>query len=186
MDEYTPNRGAYLNEKMISGYYIGEMCRLLMIEVFRERITDLGEESLLNERWRFTSEMVSEVLRFGTDYEGLLELVTQRSADMAATCLTAVFEKSGIFTTSKADDWILREKGTFTLSEEYTKDPSKKITVGVDGSVYIKIPGYEQRMKETISRILDTEIGSRVDLVHSEDGSGKGAALAVAALVNDE
>ena len=35
MDEHTPNRGKQFCEKMISGLYIGEMVRLLALEVFR-------------------------------------------------------------------------------------------------------------------------------------------------------
>jgi len=192
---------------MISGYYMGELCRLLSIEIFREKITDLADKTILNECWKFTSEMVSEVLEFDSDYQALADhmqltfnfiatlkeaavfqslcrLVTNRSADMAATCLTAVFERIGIFVTNRKDERDPSEEDRFVFCEEYARDSTKTITVGVDGSVYKKTPHYAQRMQDTIANILTPEIGSRVMLVHSEDGSGKGAALAVAAITD--
>lgn len=107
-------------------------------------------------------------------------MIVDRSADLSATCLTGVFEKAGIFETVREDERNPNERDRFSVSEEYRAKEGEWITVGVDGSVYKHVPGYAARLKSTISRIVGVEIGARVKLVHAEDGSGKGAALAVA------
>ncbi len=103
----------------------------------------------------------------------ICRLVVDRSADLAAACLSGVLEKTGMFSVNE-------EKKELRISKEYS-EKDDYITVGIDGSVYEKTPGYKERMMEGLERILGKGIAGKVRLVHSRDGSGKGAALAVAA-----
>ena len=208
MDQYTPNAGSQFAEKMISGHYLGELVRLLSIEVFRERITDYGESTSLNFKWRFEAETVSAVLAryYEEDIDGVLDivrsdpcgltsftredalifaqicaLIVNRSADLATTLLLGTLEKTGLFTCSREDDRNPFEEDVFELTAEYKQDTNRMLTVGIDGSVYQHVPRYKERMEMCMLNLVGKDIASRVVLVHSADGSGKGAALAVAA-----
>ena len=208
MDENTPNPGVQYAEKMISGYYLGELVRLLSLEVFREAVTDYAENTPLNFPWQFKSETVSAILKdyyedningvlniLQSDKAGLVkfeqedarifakicQLIVNRSADLAATLLLGTLEKTGLFTCHREDDRNPFEDDRFELTKEYKNDTKKLLTVGIDGSVYQYVPRYQQRMQQCLKRVVGDEIASRIRLVHSSDGSGKGAALAVAA-----
>jgi hexokinase len=58
----------------------------------------------------------------------------------------------------------------------------RRITVGMDGSLYKFHPHLSRRLKRVARRLVCDCI--LFDLVLAEDGSGRGAALAVAALDN--
>ena len=208
MDEYTPNPGVQYAEKMISGYYLGELVRLVSLEVFRENVTDYAESTPLNFPWKFKSETVSAILKnyYDDDIDACLEilhgdkcglvkfdkldatifakicqLIVNRSADLSATLLLGTLEKTGLFNCYRDDDRNPFEDDRFELTQKYKQDTNKIITVGIDGSVYQYVPRYQQRMQECMVKVVGQEIAQRVRLVHSSDGSGKGAALAVAA-----
>eukprot|EP01083_Nonionella_stella_P002528 7265_1 len=209
MDEATPNPGHQFAEKMISGHYLGELVRLVSIEVFREQITDYGENTPLNFRWQFKSETVSRILTdyykqnlagivgiLGTKY-GLTQftnsdanifgricrLIVNRSADLAATLLLGTLEKTGVYTCSREDERNPFEEDRFELTQSYKQNTNKLATVGIDGSVYQHVPRYKERMEYTILNVVGREVAQRIQLVHAHDGSGKGAALAVAAVL---
>eukprot|EP01084_Bolivina_argentea_P028497 52970_1 len=124
MDKYSSKPGTQYAEKMISGRYLGELVRLLAIEVFKERITKYGEQSPLNVRWKFESKSVSYCLqnRLDNNVDGIVErlrgpkgglkdfsktdaevfgrichLIVNRSADLSATLLFGALEKTGVF-----------------------------------------------------------------------------------------
>jgi hexokinase len=52
-------------------------------------------------------------------------------------------------------------------------------TVGIDGSLFEKYPGFANRMTGVFKGLYG-ERAERVRLVHSRDGSGKGAAIIAA------
>ena len=54
----------------------------------------------------------------------------------------------------------------------------RRITVGMDGSVYKFHPHFGRRMQRVVTRLVCDCI--QFDMVLSEDGSGRGAALAAA------
>jgi len=202
MDDYTPDPNQQYAEKMMSGYYLGELVRLLAIDVFADRITE--RDSAMNQRWAFKSETVSAILReyYSGDVEGVLEvlhdscgledfgkhdavifakicqLITNRSADLAAALLLGTLQKTGLF------QWD-PDVGIFELNEEYQANKGANVTIGIDGSVFKYVPRYKERMEEAMAKMVGHGIARRVDLVHSADGSGKGAALAVASLVKE-
>eukprot|EP01070_Trichotokara_eunicae_P008899 Trichotokara_eunicae@DN5912_c0_g1_i10.p1 len=58
------------------------------------------------------------------------------------------------------------------------------VTVGIDGSVFVKNVKYQQFVRESVNEILGEELGSLVHLVTADDGSGKGASVLAAAAVS--
>ena len=57
-----------------------------------------------------------------------------------------------------------------------------RLTVGMDGSVYKFHPSFGRIMKAVARRLISDNI--ELEMVLAEDGSGRGAALAVAAAVS--
>jgi len=197
---------------MMSGQYLGELVRLLSIQLFQEKITN-NKNSLFNDRNKLKGENISDLyhqyledkyasmlqilhnapyhLTNFTEEDAFLlakiiEIIIFRSADLSATLLSAVLEKAGMFSQNPQDSQGSQgSQGSLDLVT-FKLDEDEIITVGVDGSVFQKTPLYASRMRNTLAWILGEEITNKTQLVHSFDGSGKGAALAAAASLNSK
>eukprot|EP01084_Bolivina_argentea_P241245 405045_1 len=201
MDLYTTNCGEEYTEKMISGMYIAEIIRLLFLQVFEHKLVGVKHSIMLDRFGEFTAVEIGKVLMYyynGNYYDllneminkryGLIdckfdendckifgeicELIVNRSADLVATLLLGVLEKIKFFEGSYENGFVLI-------------DNDKCITIGIDGSVYLKMPRYAERMDLTMRILVGEQIVDNMNIVHAKDGSGIGAALCVAALRRD-
>ncbi|XP_066251312.1 hexokinase type 2-like isoform X3 [Euwallacea similis] len=175
VDRHSINPGSQLLEKMISGMYMGELVRLALERFTKEGLLFGGKGSdLLFERGRFYTKYVSEIesdepgmftnqkeileelgLKHATeqDYVNvrfICECISRRAAHLASATITTLLHKMN----------------------------EKRVTVGVDGSVYRYHPHFRNLMMEKIKELCDPSI--EFDLMLSEDGSGRGAALVAA------
>ncbi|XP_061449511.1 hexokinase-2-like isoform X2 [Rhineura floridana] len=178
IDMGSLNPGKQLFEKMISGMYMGELVRLILVKMAKEKLLFSG---------RLTSDLLTtghfetrDVSAIEKENGGLLkaqeiltklglepshedcvatqrvcEIVSTRSANLCGTALAAVLRR------------IKENKGVERLHS----------TVGVDGTVYKKHPHFARRLQKMVRRLLpDCDIR----FIRSEDGSGKGAAMVTA------
>ncbi|XP_056457497.1 hexokinase-4 isoform X2 [Gadus chalcogrammus] len=175
VDEFSLNPGQQLYEKLISGKYMGELVRLVLIKLVNQDLLFNGDASdLLKTRGGFETRYVSQVESDSGDRKqiynilstlGLLpseldcdivhlvcESVSTRSAHMCAAGLAAVIN-------------VMRER----RSQE-----ALKITVGVDGSVYKLHPCFQNRCHEVVRELTPH---CDITFIQSEEGSGRGAAL---------
>ncbi|VEN40540.1 unnamed protein product [Callosobruchus maculatus] len=175
IDKHSVNPGKQKHEKMISGMYMGELVRLALQRFTKENLLFGGKGSdMLFERGRFYTKYVSEIesdppgvfnnlidvceelgLKHATeqDYVNIryiCECISRRSAHLVSAGLAMLLNKMG----------------------------EKRVTVGVDGSVYRYHPHFHNLMMEKIRELVDPSI--QFDLMLSEDGSGRGAALVAA------
>ncbi|XP_042332208.1 hexokinase-2 isoform X2 [Sceloporus undulatus] len=178
IDMGSLNPGKQLFEKMISGMYMGELVRIILVKMAKEELLFDGRltPDLLT-RGHFETRFVSaiekekeglskamEILtRLGLEpshqdciaIQRICEIVSTRSANLCGAALSAVLRR------------IKENKGVDRL----------RTTVGVDGTVYKKHPHFARRLQKAVRRLLpDCEIR----FIRSEDGSGKGAAMVTA------
>ncbi|NXF99810.1 HXK2 protein, partial [Sakesphorus luctuosus] len=178
IDMGSLNPGKQLFEKMISGMYMGELVRLILVKMTKEgllfggRLTpDLLTTGHFETRYVSAIEKEKEGLQKAQEilsklglepsHEDCLatlricQIVSTRSASLCGATLAAVLRR------------IKDNKGVDRL----------RSTVGVDGSVYKKHPHFARRLHKTVRKLLpDCEIR----FIRSEDGSGKGAAMVTA------
>ncbi|XP_076367872.1 hexokinase type 2-like isoform X2 [Tachypleus tridentatus] len=178
VDENSLNPGEHLFEKMISGMYMGELVRRCLVHLTEEGLLFGGKGSQkLYEMYAFSTKYVSmiesdhkhvfdetrKVLR-----EMNLEHATQEDCEnLKLVC--ARFSTRAAFLVSAAVACILNR-----IKRPHT-------TVGVDGSVYRYHPHFHDLMEKKISEL--TAPDHKFDLMLSEDGSGRGAALVAAVAV---
>uniref|UniRef100_A0A3Q3WW15 Hexokinase-2 n=1 Tax=Mola mola TaxID=94237 RepID=A0A3Q3WW15_MOLML len=187
VDDYSSNPGKQRYEKMISGMYLGEIVRNVLMHFTAKGLLFRGKLSeRLNTRGIFETKFLSQIesdrlamrqvrsilqhlgLTSSTCDDSLLvkevcSVVSRRAAQLCGAGLAAVVEK-------------IRENRN--LQQLY-------ITVGVDGTLYKTHPHFSRIMQETLR---DLAPQCHVTFHKSEDGSGKGAALitAVACRVKKE
>ncbi|CAH2277367.1 hexokinase-2 [Pelobates cultripes] len=178
VDQFSINPGKQKYEKMISGMYLGEIVRQILIVLTKSGILFGGKISeRLKTRDIFPTKFLSLIesdtlglvqvrsiltdlgLRSTCDDTVLVKevctIVSKRAAQMCAAGIAAVVEK------------IRENRGLDNL----------KTTVGVDGTLYKLHPHFAVNVQETV-KILAPQCD--VTFLRSDDGSGKGAALITA------
>ncbi|KAG8141102.1 hypothetical protein E2320_006777 [Naja naja] len=178
IDMGSLNPGKQLFEKMISGLYMGELVRLILVKMAKEKLLFSGKvPEALKKKGCFETRYVSAIEK---EKEGLskaravleqlglepssedcvatqrvCEIVSTRSAHLCGAALAAVLHR---LKENRGVDWL-------------------RTTVGVDGTVYKKHPHFARRLHKVVRRLLS---GHEIRFVRSEDGSGKGAAMVTA------
>lgn len=180
IDNESPRPGQQAFEKMISGYYLGEVLRLILLELAEEKglifkgqdLTKLKEAYVMDasypsrveqdpfENLSDVQDLFQENLNIETTsperkiIRRLAELIGERSARLSVCGIAAICKKRGYKTAHCA----------------------------ADGSVYEKYPGFKERAAKGLRDIFgwaDDEEDPIV-IVPAEDGSGVGAAVIAA------
>jgi len=178
VDKSSINPGLQLHEKMISGMYLGEIVRQLLVKFTKSKILFEGRASeQLFTKGSFETKFVSEIEgdKKGTykacekifntlgitkyneqdcaNVRYVCECVSRRAAHLASAAIAALLNKMDV----------------------------NSVTVGVDGSLYRFHPYFHNLMVDKISQLVNPSI-MNVELMLSEDGSGRGAALVAASI----
>lgn len=177
IDNESLNPGKQIFEKMISGMYMGELVRKVLLRLsYQEKLIFGGKTTeKLRTPYAFQTQFISEVESEGKN--GLSktrdvlvsELGLENPTDVDCACVQLVCARASTraaFLVSAAIATVLNK----------IKRP--KTTVGVDGSVYRYHPHFHQLMERKIGEL--TQPDYKFDLMLSEDGSGRGAALVAA------
>jgi len=183
VDEMSVNPGKQTFEKMISGMYMGELIRQVLVDLMKDDLIFIGvDRERLLERGSFFTRYASEIEsdpvgdytrtrqaleELGIDPEDVsdddcsalryvCESVSRRASMMASAGITALLKKM-----------------------DY-----KDVVIAIDGSLFRFHPHFKNVMQSRISQMMG--INYKFDLLLSEDGSGRGAALVAAVLKRDE
>ncbi|XP_061672853.1 hexokinase-2 isoform X2 [Syngnathoides biaculeatus] len=179
VDASSSNPGKQRYEKLISGMYLGEIVRHVLMDFTAKGLLFRGKLSERLKTWgifetKFLSQIESDRLamrqiRFILQHLGLTSstcddsvlvkevcsVVSRRAAQLCGAGLAAVVDK------------IRQNRNLQQLS----------VTVGVDGTLYKMHPHFAGVVQETLQ---DLAPQCKVTFHKSEDGSGKGAALITA------
>jgi len=176
LDKQSENPGYQILEKMVSGMYLGEISRLVIMDLINRKILFGGKRPALLETKKI----------FQSEYMSLIE--NDRSEDLFVT--ERLLKKIGVLNSNKKDRTLVKKIcqlvasraahiSAATLAAVIVKtDPalSFRHVVAVDGSVYEKYPGFSANMHSALKKIFKQR-SSRVKMVLTKDGSGTGAAI---------
>lgn len=181
IDEDSPRPGQQAFEKMIAGLYLGELFRLVLVDLHDNKNCNFlkGQDiSALRKAYSLDASFLSHIEEdpfenlsethdlfvhtLGINaskpelelVRRLAELIGTRAARLSACGPAAICKKKGI----------------------------ESCHVGADGSVFNKYPHFKARGAMALREILDWKKGEKdkVDIRPAEDGSGVGAALIAA------
>ncbi|XP_073832745.1 hexokinase A [Musca autumnalis] len=181
VDRHSINPGKQVFEKMISGMYMGELVRLAIVKMVNAGVLFKGQDSdVLMTRGQFFTKYVSEIeadepgtftnCRLVLEELGLTEATDEDCANVRYICECV---------SSRAAHLV--SSGIACLINKMNEP---HVTVGVDGSVYRFHPKFHTLMVEKISQLVKP--GITFDLMLSEDGSGRGAALVAAVACRED
>ncbi|XP_078481238.1 hexokinase-2-like isoform X2 [Ciona intestinalis] len=196
VDENSLNSGKQLYEKMISGMYMGEIVRLVLVKLTEDGLLFGGE----------TSEALKTPGTFQTSYVSQIESVSKNALpkkdlilDAIPSGMTAVqniLANLGIGAMRADCEVVIQVCKAVSrraahlcaagiaavarkIKANHPDRETLRMTVGVDGTVYKKHPTFSQMMSEKVAELC-ADAGVDVHFALSYDGSGKGAALITA------
>lgn len=181
IDDNSINRGKQIQEKMISGMYMGELARLAIHRFTKEGLLFNGVDSeLLRTRGLFFTKYVSEI---ESDKPGNYMNCMQVMDELGLTNVTEQ-DCSNVRYICECVSSRAAHLVSAGIAALINKMDEPSVTVGVDGSVYRFHPKFHDLMMKRIRQFVKPNIS--FDLMLSEDGSGRGAALVAAVACREE
>ncbi|KAF9181499.1 hexokinase A [Haplosporangium sp. Z 767] len=188
LDARSSQPGKQLYEKMVSGLYISELARTvihalalkgeLFMDASGKPKTD-GEMGDLAVKERFNGAMMGAMegdnstglddigKHFLIEYslktsqsdretiKYVCQLISARAARLSAVGIAALIKKRELLT------------------------KPKQVIVGIDGSLFNKYPNFRRHLEGALNEIFDAAtVKAKISLIHAEDGSGVGGAIA--------
>uniref|UniRef100_A0A674MK90 Hexokinase-2 n=1 Tax=Takifugu rubripes TaxID=31033 RepID=A0A674MK90_TAKRU len=178
IDRGSLNPGKQLFEKMVSGMYLGELVRLILVKMAREGLLFEGRitPELLT-RGKFETKHISAIEKSKEGLSKAKEILTRLGVEPSTEDCIAVQHVCTIVSFRSANLIAAVLAGILLRLKENKGMTRLRTTIGIDGSLYKMHPQYARRLHKTVRRLVP-DIDVRFLL--SESGSGKGAAMVTA------
>ncbi|KAL2083245.1 hypothetical protein ACEWY4_021018 [Coilia grayii] len=178
IDRGSLNPGKQLFEKMVSGMYMGELVRLILVKMAKEGLLFEGRITAeLLTRGTIETKHVSAMEKSKEGLSKTKEILTHLCVEPSMDDCIAVQHVCGIVSHRSAY-LVAAALGAILLRLKENKHVARlRTTVGIDGSLYKMHPQYSRRLHKTVRRLIPD---SDVRFLLSESGSGKGAAMVTA------
>ncbi|XP_075635836.1 hexokinase-3 [Castanea sativa] len=199
LDADSPNPNDQGFEKMISGMYLGDIVRRVILrmsheaDIFGDALPKLSmpfilRTPLMAEMHEDDSPELTEVARILKDtleipdvplkvrklVVKVCDVVTRRAARLAAAGIVGILKKIG------------RDgSGGITGGRSRSDIKMKRTVVAIEGGLYTSYTMFREYLHEAMKEILGEEAAQHVTLMVTEDGSGVGAALLAATHSSD-
>lgn len=189
IDKESPRPGQQTFEKMIAGLYLGELFRLVLVDLHEQpqvKFFQGADISPLKKPYSLDASFLSDIEN--DPYENLQEthdmFVNQMGIKPTRPELELLRRLAEVIGTRAAR---LSACGVAAICKKMNYTTAH---VGADGSVFNKYPHFKARGAQALKEILDWETGrdgkplgkgnDPVEILPAEDGSGVGAALIAA------
>lgn len=172
LDKESSSPRQQIFEKMISGMYLGELARIICMDLVDKKLLFKGE---VTEKFRTKDSFPAEFVSLVESHEkhkiedvlNAMEVAEQASEsdieNLRRVCAAVSLRAARIAAAGVAT--IVKKTGNNTT------------TIAADGSLFKRHPNFRNYIQETLTEILPE---ADITLMLSEDGSGKGAALIAA------
>ena len=181
IDRDSPRPGQQAFEKMIAGLYLGEIFRLVLVDLHENKNVSI-----------FKDQDISKLKKAYTLDSSFLSMIEEDPFENLSETHDLFLAKLGI-TTNKPELELCRRLAELIgtraarlsacgVAAICKKKEIKSCHVGADGSVFNKYPHFKARGAVALREILDWKKGEKDQVILSaaEDGSGVGAALIAA------
>ncbi|AIN98109.1 hexokinase, putative [Leishmania panamensis] len=182
MDAITPNRDHQRQEKIVSGMYLGEISRRMIVHLAQLGCLPRDLVDGLGKPWAFESKHMGMV---AADQMPGLQFTRELIKHVAGVNVTDVADLHTI----REICYLVRNRAAqqaavLSAAPMLKTHTQGLATVAVDGSVYEKVPSFQRLYQECITGILGPTSNAKVVL--QKDGSGVGAAMICALAANQK
>ncbi|KAK7512875.1 hexokinase-domain-containing protein [Phyllosticta citricarpa] len=181
IDKESPRPGQQSFEKMIAGLYLGEVFRLVLVDLHSDPAAHLFEGQDISKLKKAYTMDASFLATIEEDpFENLSE-----TADLFQNKLGLVLNKPELELCRRLAELIGTRAARLSacgVAAICKKKGWKEAHVGADGSVFNKYPHFKSRGAQALREVFDWPKGQKdlIEILPAEDGSGVGAALIAA------
>ncbi|CCH61074.1 hypothetical protein TBLA_0E00110 [Henningerozyma blattae CBS 6284] len=180
IDEQSPRPNQQAFEKMSSGYYLGELLRLVLVELHEQGFIFKNQDvSKLNTPYIMDTSYPSRIE--DDPFENLENTDELFQADLGIE--TSTVERKLIRRVSELIGTRAARLAVCGIAAICQKRGYETGHIAADGSVYNLYPDFKQRAAEGLASIYDWTMPMEehpIKIVPAEDGSGAGAAIIAA------
>jgi hexokinase len=186
VDAASLNPGCQRLEKMVSGMFLGEILRVLVRDLIKRDLI-FQDKSAVNAFSRHSSLKTKEMDLIEADTSNNLGDVEAFLAKVGIKNVTLeskkLFKHIGKLIASRSAKLAAASIAAVVL----WMDPEIKNshTIGIDGSLFEKYPGYKKMMKNVFKSLFKKD-AKHIVLESTKDGSGVGAAIIAAIATSTE
>ncbi|XP_036121502.1 hexokinase HKDC1 [Molossus molossus] len=178
LDLGSLNPGKQLFEKMISGLYLGELVRLILVKMAKAGLLFGGKKSSsLHTKGKIETRHVAAMEKYKEGLANTREILTDLGLDPSEADCVAVQHVCTIVSFRSANLCAAALAAILTRLRENKKLMRLRTTVGVDGTLYKIHPQYPKRLHKVVRKLVPN---CDVRFLLSESGSTKGAAMVTA------
>ncbi|KAM9618685.1 hexokinase HKDC1 [Trichechus inunguis] len=178
LDLGSLNPGKQLFEKMISGLYLGELVRLILLKMARDGLLFGGKKSsALHIKGKIETRHVAAMEKYKEGLANTREILTDLGLEPSEADCIAVQHVCTIVSFRSANLCAAALAAILTRLRENKKLVRLRTTVGMDGTLYKIHPQYPKRLHKVVRKLVPN---CDVRFLLSESGSTKGAAMVTA------
>ncbi|CDH51534.1 hexokinase [Lichtheimia corymbifera JMRC:FSU:9682] len=187
LDNSHSQPGYQLYEKMTSGAYLGELTRLIAIEVissgeeYDDRLFNGSVPSKLTNPWEFTTSMMGFIESMG-DQGDLASLVHEIGEYLGCAHDPRIQDVRRFITICRLVSCRAATLAAASLAAIIEQQPDLlsnqgPIVIGVNGSTFEKYPHMKQRIHRELCKWFGEATGARIQIDVARDGGSVGGAL---------
>ncbi|XP_063333299.1 hexokinase HKDC1 isoform X1 [Pelmatolapia mariae] len=178
VDATSINPGKQIFEKMVSGMYLGELVRLVVLKMAKlGQLFDGLVPDSLRTKGKITTAHVAAMEEYKNGLKNTRDILVELGLNPSQDDCIAVQHVSTIVSFRSSNLVAAGLAAILTRIKHNRHLRALRITVGVDGTVYKTHPQYPKRLHKVVRRLLPE---CQVRFVLSDSGSSKGAALVTA------
>ncbi|XP_056386274.1 hexokinase HKDC1-like isoform X2 [Hyla sarda] len=178
IDLGSVNPGKQLFEKMISGLYMGELVRIILLKMAKKGLLFSGKVSNgLRTKGKIETSHVAAMEKYKEGLYNTRQILLDLGLEPSEEDCIAVQHVATIVSFRSANLCAAALAAILTRLRENKKLDRMRTTVGMDGTVYRTHPQYAKRLHKVVRRLVPN---CDVRFLLSESGSGKGAAMVTA------
>ncbi|CCJ30063.1 unnamed protein product [Pneumocystis jirovecii] len=176
LDLESKHPGQQTFEKMISGFYLGEIMRLILLDLYEKKLFFKKQcIKTIEKPYSFQTPYLSLIEL--DPHEDLIEIHELFKTQFHIEC--TISERKIIKEIAKLISKRSAYLSACGIAAICKKKNIKKCSVGTDGSIINKYPGFKEHVRDALKCIFGPD-GDKIKLVRAQDGSGVGAAIITA------
>lgn len=177
LDRESINVHQQLFEKMISGMYLGEISRNVLLNLIDRYLLFNGKSSKdFNTQWRFETAYMSTIENDNTPELAETKRVLEDTMGIPSTTLVdrQIVKKVSQFVGRRAARLAACGLSGIMSHKDIVE---KGCTIAIDGSLFEFYPNFEKNMREAMRELFGADTATKVKFALARDGSGLGAAI---------
>ena len=191
LDRDSTNIGEHITEKMVSGLYLGELSRLVLMDLiskgllFKKEQLTKKEIAAISQKGSFTSPFMTEIAE---DNSGTLKGVGTQLTQWGVKSQHISLEDKKMV--KEVCSEVARRAARitavviFAIVTHIDEHIQRHHTVAMDGSLFEKHPNFKDDMRKAIKElsmeVFQADFSDKISLKLTTDGSGVGAAIIAA------